>query len=507
MTFESLALCEPLLRNLKTVGYQTPTPIQEKAIPPALAGKDVLGCAQTGTGKTGAFVLPTLQRLMATAGAIASPGDPSTRPAKRQIRALVLTPTRELASQIAQNLTAYGKQTGIRHAVIFGGVSQMPQVSSLKSGVDVLVATPGRLLDLMQQGYIRLASIEVLILDEADHMLDIGFIHDLKRIVAKVPAERQTLMFSATMPPAIRELASQWLRKPVEVRVSPVASTPDLVAQEVCFVEKKEKPQVLIQYLNDVQPSRTLVFSRTKHGADKLVRHLEKDGIRAIAIHGNKSQSKRTSAMRAFGAQRPPVLVATDLAARGLDFSHVSHVINFDLPEVAETYVHRIGRTARAGAAGSALSFCDRAERKLLRMIERLTGIEIPVVQLPGAKGETVTKDGEAKPSHRETRSPHREARSPHREARSPKRESRPAQSDRRTPQHSSQHATRPVRSSNRKARLAVVGDEQQATAVAIPSRSGPRRKSRPGLAGTDAAPRRRRARQDRRPKARTWPQ
>ncbi len=468
MTFESLALCEPLLRNLKTVGYQIPTPIQGKAIPPALAGKDVLGCAQTGTGKTGAFTLPTLQRLMATAAAATNSEEPLSRPMKRQIRALVLTPTRELASQIGQNLAAYGKQTGLRHAVIFGGVSQMPQVKSLKAGVDVLVATPGRLLDLMQQGYVRLSTIEILILDEADHMLDIGFIHDLKRIVAKVPQDRQTLMFSATMPPAIRELASQWLRKPVEVRVTPVASTPDLVAQEVCFVEKKEKPQVLVQYLNDVRPGRTLVFSRTKHGADKLVRHLEKDGIPAIAIHGNKSQSKRTAAMRAFGGQKPPVLVATDLAARGLDFSNVSHVINFDLPEVAETYVHRIGRTARAGAAGSAISFCDRAERKFLRMIERLTGNEIPVVRLAGSKGEVAPLAAD------ENR---------------PKRDSRTA------------------RSSNRKGRFALAAGEIPVAAVSAPVHSGPRRKPRPGYSASDASPRRHRSPQGRRPKARTWPQ
>lgn len=470
MNFDSLALCEPLLRNLKTVGYQIPTPIQAKAIPPALAGKDILGCAQTGTGKTGAFTLPTLQRLMATAGTATNSGDrdPLSRPVKRQIRALVLTPTRELASQIGQNLAAYGKQTGLRHAVIFGGVSQVPQVSSLKAGVDVLVATPGRLLDLMQQGYVRLSAIEVLILDEADHMLDIGFIHDLRKIVAKVPVDRQTLMFSATMPPAIRELASQWLRKPVEVRVTPVASTPDLVAQEVCFVEKKEKPQVLVQYLNDVQPGRTLVFSRTKHGADKLVRHLEKDGIPAIAIHGNKSQSKRTAAMRAFGGQRPPVLVATDLAARGLDFSNVSHVINFDLPEVAETYVHRIGRTARAGASGSAISFCDRAERKFLRMIERLVGTEIPVVRLAGSKGEGLPKVAENRPPHRET--------------------------------------TRP-RSSNRKGRFAPAPGDQPVASVSAPGQTGLRRKSRPDYSAGDASPRRHRSPRGRRPKARTWPQ
>ncbi len=388
MKFEELSLCQPLLKSLAEAGYHEATPIQEKAIPQVLTGRDLIGCAQTGTGKTAAFSLPTIQRL------ITPPTQPTgaerrrQRSGRRVIRSLILSPTRELAGQIGESLSTYGKHTGLRHTVIFGGVRQGPQVRALQAGVDILVATPGRLLDLIGQGFIDLGAVEILILDEADQMLDMGFIHDLRKIVAKVPHERQTLMFSATMPKAIRELASQWLRRPFEVKVAPVSSTPDRVSQAVFFVDRSEKAATLSRFLRQTDSAKTLVFSRTKRGADKIARHLERDGIRAVAIHGNKSQARRTAVMGEFNAPRPPVLIATDLAARGLDFSDIAHVINYDLPEVPETYVHRIGRTARAGAAGKAISFCDHDERKLLRMIEKLTGRAVPVEKAPGASGK-----------------------------------------------------------------------------------------------------------------------
>jgi ATP-dependent RNA helicase RhlE len=381
MKFESLALCEPILRNLQAAGYREATPIQQKAIPKLLAGRDLIGCAQTGTGKTAAFALPTLQRLITSAVPPSGAARRRQRSGRRAIRALILTPTRELAAQIGESLAVYSKNIAIRHTVVFGGVRQGPQVQAVKAGIDVLVATPGRLLDLIQQGVIDLSNVEVLILDEADRMLDMGFIHDLRKIVSRVPERRQTLMFSATMPKQIRDLARQWLRRPLEVKVAPEGTTPDRVAQAVCYVDRRNKTRTLVDFLNAGQRSRTLVFSRTKHGADRLVRCLRRDGIRAISIHGNKSQSQRTAAVRDFNAQQPPVLVATDLAARGLDFSEVSHVINYDLPDVPETYVHRIGRTARAGATGNAISLCDFGERSQLRMIEQLTGKPFSVVQ------------------------------------------------------------------------------------------------------------------------------
>jgi ATP-dependent RNA helicase RhlE len=385
MNFEALSLCKPLLRSLQEAGYETATPIQEKAIPQVLKGRDLIGCAQTGTGKTAAFSLPTLQQLMSSANEPTGAARRRQRSGRRVIRSLILLPTRELAGQIGESLATYGKHTGLRHAVIFGGVRQGPQVRKLQAGIDILVATPGRLLDLIGQGFIDLGAVEILILDEADQMLDMGFIHDLRKIVRKVPEKRQTLMFSATMPKAIRELASQWLRRPFEVNVAPIASTPELVSQAVYFVERNQKAATLSRFLRQTQRSKTLVFSRTKRGADKIARLLERDGIRAVAIHGNKSQARRTAVMIEFNSPKPPVLVATDLAARGLDFTDVSHVINYDLPEVPETYVHRIGRTARAGASGEAISFCDSDERRLLRMIERLTGHAVPVGKLPGA--------------------------------------------------------------------------------------------------------------------------
>jgi ATP-dependent RNA helicase RhlE len=371
MSFVELELSDSLLRAVRQEGYDVATPIQTQAIPPILAGRDLLGCAQTGTGKTAAFALPTLERL-------AIGGQPP-RERGRPIRALVLAPTRELAAQIGESFRAYGRFTGLRHTVIFGGVGQMPQVRAIQHGVDVLVATPGRLLDLMNQGFVRLDRVEILILDEADQMLDMGFIHDLRRIVARVPRQRQTLLFSATMPEEIRRLADQWLSDPVEVRVAPQATPAERVAQSVYFVERPAKAALLARYLREQNAGRTLVFTRTKHGADKLVRVLTQHGLRAAAIHGNKSQSARQQVLAQFKSPHPPILVATDIAARGLDIDGVSHVVNYDLPLTPEVYVHRIGRTGRAGADGIALTLCDREERGMLREIERLTRQRLPV--------------------------------------------------------------------------------------------------------------------------------
>jgi ATP-dependent RNA helicase RhlE len=372
--FEDLHLSGCLLRALKEKGYETATPIQADAIPPILKGEDLVGCAQTGTGKTAAFALPTLHRLM-TDGQRNRPGGKS----RKLIRCLVLAPTRELTAQIGDSFAAYSRFTKLRHAVIYGGVSQVPQVRKLQAGVDTLIATPGRLLDLINQKHVDLSHVEILIFDEADQMLDMGFIHDLRKIVSYCPDRRQTLMFSATMPPEIRKLADEWLYKPTSVQTARVSAPAEKVAQSVYFVERRQKGRLLEEYLNKAAGGRTLVFSRTKHGADKIVKFLQKGHIRAAAIHGNKSQSARQRALEQFKSKSPPVLVATDIAARGLDISDVSHVINYDLPEVAETYVHRIGRTARAGASGNAVSFCTSDEVYTLRGIEKLTRRKIDV--------------------------------------------------------------------------------------------------------------------------------
>ncbi len=369
--FSELGLDEAILRAVRQEGYETPTPIQNKAIGPVREGRDLLGCAQTGTGKTAAFALPILHRLSQVACEVNGRG--------RKIRALVLAPTRELCSQIGESFQTYGRHVPLRSALVYGGVGQQPQVRALNRGVDILVATPGRLLDLMNQGHVDLSKVETLVLDEADQMLDMGFIHDLRRIVAKAPAQRQTLLFSATMPAAIRQLASSWLRDPVTVQVATESAPADNVSQSVFLVDQRHKPHLLVHWLKKTGQTRTLVFTRTKHGADKVVRHLSRSGIRAEAIHGNKSQAARERALRQFKSQHPPVLVATDIASRGLDIDQVSHVVNFDLPLVAEAYVHRIGRTGRAGASGVAVSFCDRAERAQLRAIERLTRQTLPV--------------------------------------------------------------------------------------------------------------------------------
>jgi ATP-dependent RNA helicase RhlE len=365
-----LGLCEPILRSLAAEGYSTPTPIQAKAIGPILEGRDVVGCAQTGTGKTAAFALPILQRL----GAKAASGS-------RPIRALILSPTRELSAQIDESFRTYGRHLPLKSTVIYGGVSQHRQEQALRGGVDILVATPGRLLDLMNQGIVDLRHVQTFVLDEGDQMLDMGFIHDIRRIITRLPAQRQNLLFSATMPAEIRRLAHTILRDPVAVQVTPVASTLEATEQSVYFVEKRNKPQLLTHFLNNTGTGRVLVFTRTKHGADKVARHLERSGIPSRAIHGNKNQGARNRAIAAFKSDEPPVLVATDIAARGLDIDAVSHVVNYDVPNVPETYVHRIGRTGRAGASGAAVSFCDAEEREYLREIERLTRRRIAVVE------------------------------------------------------------------------------------------------------------------------------
>jgi len=391
MSFAELQLSDSLRRAVDAAGYHTATPIQEQAIPPLLAGRDLVGCAQTGTGKTAAFALPTLQRLHARMEH--QPGQPR----QRCIRTLVLAPTRELATQIGESFRTYGRFTGLKHTVIFGGVGQNPQVKALRQGVEIVVATPGRLLDLMNQGFVDLSRVEILILDEADQMFDMGFIRDLRRIVSRVPRQRQTLLFSATMPPEIRQLADEWLQDPVSVCVVPQSTPAERIEQSVYHVEKKAKPQLLAQYIREQAARRTLVFTRTKHGADKLVKSLMQAGIRAEAIHGNKSQNARQRALASFKSQHPPVLVATDVAARGLDIDEVSHVVNFDLPMTAELYVHRIGRTARAGAAGIAVTFCDHEERSMLREIERLTRQRLPVAggHAPPADAELTPASGQ----------------------------------------------------------------------------------------------------------------
>ena len=369
VTFDQLGLAAPILRAVKAAGYESPTPIQRDAIPPALKGRDVLGCAQTGTGKTAAFSLPLLHRIDATAG-----DDP-------RVRALVLTPTRELAAQIADSITTYGKNLDdIWHTVIFGGVKENPQIRELKQGVDVLVATPGRLLDLMGRGFVNLKHVEIFVLDEADRMLDMGFLPDVKRVVAALPTKRQTLFFSATMPPEIRSLAETLLHDPVSVAVTPVSSTAERIEQRLYFVDKGDKRKLLAELVS-ADTERALVFSRTKHGANRIAEFLGKQGISAAAIHGNKSQNARTRAMNGFREGTVKVLVATDIAARGIDVDGVSHVINFDLPNIPETYVHRIGRTARAGASGIAISFCEEEERAYLVDIERLIGKHIDRVE------------------------------------------------------------------------------------------------------------------------------
>ena len=369
MTFAQLGLCPPILKALAEEGYESPSPIQEKAIPPALDGRDVLGCAQTGTGKTCAFAAPILQRL------------DGEKVSGRPIRALVLTPTRELALQIQESFAAYGRHLPLRSAVIFGGVGQAPQVEQLKKGVDILVATPGRLGDLYGQKLIDLSKLEIFVLDEADRMLDMGFIHDVRRILGWLPRQKQTLFFSATMPPEVRGLVDGLLVNPVKVAVNPVSSPVEIIDQKLYYVDRGNKTKLLAHLIRELDVKNALVFTRTKHGANKVARDLAKAGITAAAIHGNKSQTARQQALADFKAGRVQALVATDIAARGLDIEELSHVFNYNLPDVPETYVHRIGRTGRAGRGGTAVSFCDINEKEELKAIEKLIGRAVPVVE------------------------------------------------------------------------------------------------------------------------------
>jgi ATP-dependent RNA helicase RhlE len=370
MLFEELNIIEPILKALKTEGYTAPTPIQEQSIPIILERKDLLGCAQTGTGKTAAFAIPIIQIL--EGGKIYDKGP-------RAIKCLILTPTRELAIQIGESFAAYGRHTGMKHAVIFGGVSQGSQVAALKSGIDILIATPGRLLDLINQKFVHLHYLKIFVLDEADRMLDMGFIHDVKKIITKIPQKRQTLFFSATMPPEIQKLANTILVDPEKVEVTPPSTTADTIDQSLFFVEKGDKKKLLIHLLNDRTIKSALIFTRTKHGADKITKDLLKAGIKTEAIHGNKSQNARQKALSNFKSGQIKALIATDIAARGIDIDELSHVINYELPNVPETYVHRIGRTGRAGSSGIALSFCDEEEMEYLKDIQKLIGREIPV--------------------------------------------------------------------------------------------------------------------------------
>ena len=404
MTFQELGLMEPILKALAELGYEKPSPIQEKAISPALSGRDVLGCAQTGTGKTCAFAAPILQRLSA--------GHPAGRP----IRSLILTPTRELALQIQESFEAYGKHLPLRSAVIFGGVGQQPQVDKLKKGVDILVATPGRLLDLQGQGYVDLSRLEIFVLDEADRMLDMGFIHDVRRVLKLLPAVKQTLFFSATMPPEVMELVDGLLHDPVKVAVDPISSPVEVIDQSVYLVDKGNKTRLLSYLVEKLNVKNAIVFTRTKHGANKVAADLQKAGITAAAIHGNKSQTARQQALSDFKAGKVKCLVATDIAARGLDIEELSHVFNYNLPEVSETYVHRIGRTGRAGHGGTAVSFCDFGEKPYLKDIEKLIGRKVPLVEdhpwpmeifeaPKDAKGRPVNADdAEARQAARERR-------------------------------------------------------------------------------------------------------
>ena len=373
LLFQQLELIEPILKALSQEGYTNPTPIQQKSIPVVLSGRDLLACAQTGTGKTAAFTIPLLQMIHASVN--------DSR--ERGISALVLTPTRELAIQIEESIRAYGRFLHLKHTVVYGGVSQVNQVKAIRSGVDILVATPGRLLDLLSQGLVNFRHLNFLVLDEADRMLDNGFIHDIKRIITKLPARKQTLLFSATMPLPIRQLADRIMNNPVSVEVTPVSSTVEKIQQSVYYVDKAVKPQLLVNILQDPNIKNILVFTQMKHSADKLCKFLNRSGISSAAIHGNKTQSQRVKSLTSFKNRSTRVLVATDIAARGIDIDELSHVLNYDLPNVPETYVHRIGRTGRAGAEGTALSFCDRNERPFLKDIEKLIRKHIPKADVP----------------------------------------------------------------------------------------------------------------------------
>lgn len=373
MTFKELNIAEPILKALAEKGYSVPTPIQEQAIPVVLKNRDILGCAQTGTGKTAAFSIPIIQHLLTK----------NQQSGKREIKALILTPTRELAIQIEECINDYAKHTPLRHCVLFGGVNQNPQVEKIKKGVDILVATPGRLLDLINQGFVNLNFIRYFVLDEADRMLDMGFIHDIKRVLKKLPAEKQTLLFSATIPKEIASLAQSLLRNPVRVDITPESTVVETIEQYIYHVEKPQKNNLLVSVLNESDGKSVLVFSRTKHGADKIAKVLCRAGIGSEAIHGNKSQMARQRALGNFKSGKTRVMVATDIAARGIDINELPLVINYDLPDVPETYVHRIGRTGRAGNSGMALTFCTKDEYPMLKSIQKLTGERINTVDVP----------------------------------------------------------------------------------------------------------------------------
>lgn len=401
MTFHDLNLIKPILGALKTEGYTIPTPVQYKAIPLILERRDILGSAQTGTGKTAAFAIPIIQLLCEAKLPLHT---------KRPIRSLILTPTRELAIQIGESFKIYGKNTHLKYKVIYGGVSQHDQVRELKSGIDVLIATPGRLLDLINQGYVNLGNVKHFVLDEADRMLDMGFVHDVKKVITRLPAKKQSLFFSATMPKTIVLLADTILINPSRVEVAPVSSTVDAIDQVVYFVDKKNKRHLLRDIIND-NIKRVLVFTRTKHGADKVARELNKSGIKSHAIHGNKSQNARQTALNAFKAHQTRVLVATDIAARGIDIDDLTHVINYDLPNIAESYVHRIGRTGRAGASGMAIAFCDTEEKEYLKDIQKLIGKKVteikghnyPLMNHDTSKNNETSKPRERHRNHRNT--------------------------------------------------------------------------------------------------------
>ena len=401
MNFEALGVNAPILKALAEEGYTHPTPIQAAAIPPLLAGRDLLGLAQTGTGKTAAFAIPILQRLDGEKQPGKQSGGSRSGSATRDIRALILTPTRELAIQIGESFAAYGRHLSLKHTVIFGGVSQHAQVQVLQRGVDILVATPGRLLDLMDQKLLHIHHLHIFVLDEADRMLDMGFIHDVRKVISKLPARRQNLFFSATMPPEAQKLADVILHDPEPVEVAPVSSTADTIDQTVYFVDRENKRHLLKEILSGEHIRNALVFTRTKHGADRVARDLSRAGIPAEAIHGNKSQNARQRALQAFKTGEARVLIATDIAARGIDIEALSHVIQFELPEVPETYVHRIGRTGRAGAAGEAIAFCDAEEMPLLKDIEKLIRRQIPMVTghpFPMKEVPAAATSGSAKP-------------------------------------------------------------------------------------------------------------
>jgi len=424
MHFRELNLIAPILTALQAKGYEEPTPIQAAAIPPVLEGKDLLGCAQTGTGKTAAFALPILQNLYSK---------PSQ--GQRKIRALILAPTRELAVQIGESFQNYGMGLNLRGATIFGGVNEGPQKTKLRNGIDILVATPGRLMDLHGQRALSLSDVEIFVLDEADRMLDMGFIHDVRRIAGFLPSRRQTLLFSATMPPEIRSLANSLMHNPIKVEVAAVSATADNIDQSVYHVSRNLKPSLLRHLLNDSAIRRALVFTRTKHGADRVCRTLERQGVAAEAIHGNKTQGARQRALQNFKSGSTRILIATDIAARGIDVTDISHVFNYDLPEVAETYVHRIGRTARAGASGIAVTFCDTEERSYLMGVERLIRHKLRITPTPALEappqpnrpnGQT---PGQARFSHPVSPEPRRYQPSEYRPANTaPKQEERPIQ-------------------------------------------------------------------------------